>query len=319
MIESLRQLFDDALVHRAGAVTGLLAGLGVLAIWRGLPRRPTLEDRIAPYLRDTPRPSRLLTPPGVSVRAVVPTLVQPLLTDLARRTERLLGGTASVRRRLLRAGRDPDTAQFRAEQVVWAFAGAAIGAVLGGLVVATKGTSLVLVATFLFVGLIAGVLARDTMLTRQAERREARMLAEFPTIAELLALAVGAGEGAIGALERVVRLSRGELSAELGRCLADARAGASLPDALHGLAGRTGLPSLARFVDGIIIAVERGTPLADVLRAQAQDVREEGRRLVMESGGKKEIAMMVPVVFLVLPITVVFAVWPGFTFLQFQM
>jgi tight adherence protein C len=53
------------------------------------------------------------------------------------------------------------------------------------------------------------------------------------------------------------------------------------------------LPSLSRFVDGIVVAVERGTPLAEVLRAQAQDVRESGRRAVMEEGGRKEIAMMV--------------------------
>ena len=69
----------------------------------------------------------------------------------------------------------------------------------------------------------------------------------------------------------------------------------------------------------MIVAVERGTPLAEVLRAQAQDVREEGRRAVMEEGGKKEIAMMIPVVFLVLPITVLFALFPGFQFFTFRM
>ena len=67
----------------------------------------------------------------------------------------------------------------------------------------------------------------------------------------------------------------------------------------------------------MVVAVERGTPLAEVLRAQAQDVREAGRRALMEAGGRKEIAMMVPVVFLVLPVTVLFAVFPGFTFLSF--
>ena len=118
---------------------------------------------------------------------------------------------------------------------------------------------------------------------------------EFPTIAELLALAVAAGEGAVGALDRVTRLSSGHLSTELARCLADARAGANLPTALQGLADRTGLISLSRFVDGIVVAVERGTPLAEVLRAQAQDVREAGRRHVMEEGGRKEITMMIPV------------------------
>jgi tight adherence protein C len=52
--------------------------------------------------------------------------------------------------------------------------------------------------------------------------------------------------------------------------------------------------------------------MAEVMRAQASDVRDLGRRELMESAGRKEIAMMVPVVFLVLPITVVFALFPGF-------
>lgn len=143
------------------------------------------------------------------------------------------------------------------------------------------------------------------------------MLAEFPTIAEFLALAVGAGEGAVGALDRVCRLSRGDLSSELRHCLSDARAGASLPVALTGLADRTGLPSLARFVDGIVVAVERGTPLSEVLRAQAQDVREAGRRAIMETAGRKEILMMVPVVFFILPTTIVFALFPGLSFFDF--
>ncbi|MEJ5946191.1 type II secretion system F family protein [Pseudokineococcus basanitobsidens] len=69
----------------------------------------------------------------------------------------------------------------------------------------------------------------------------------------------------------------------------------------------------------VALAVERGTPLADVLRAQAQDVRDEGRRALLESGGRKEIAMMVPVVFLVLPITVAFAVFPGLAVLRLDL
>ena len=60
------------------------------------------------------------------------------------------------------------------------------------------------------------------------------------------------------------------------------------------------------------MAVERGTPLADVLHAQAADVREAGRRQLIETAARKEVFMMVPVVFLILPVTVMFAFWPGF-------
>jgi tight adherence protein C len=51
--------------------------------------------------------------------------------------------------------------------------------------------------------------------------------------------------------------------------------------------------------------------LADVLRAQAADVRDSAKRELMEAAGRKEIAMMVPLVFGVLPLTVIFAVYPG--------
>ena len=67
------------------------------------------------------------------------------------------------------------------------------------------------------------------------------------------------GDGATGALERVCRLSQGEPAGGLRQCLADARAGANLPGALQWLADRTGLASLARFVDGIVVAANVST------------------------------------------------------------
>lgn len=303
-----------------GALLGFLAGVGLLLAVAGLPanRRPGLEERMEPYLRDAPRPSRLLTGSAGAPSLGLARVLRPLLVDLAGRADRLLGGTASVRRRLGRAGRAPDVERFRAEQVIWGAVGAGLGLGLGVLAVVTRGAGVVPVVVVVLASVLAGALVRDQWLTREAGRREQRMLSEFPTVAELLALAVSAGEGAAGALDRVCRLSRGELSGELAACLADARAGASLPVALQGLADRTGLVSLARFVDGMVVAVERGTPLAEVLRAQAQDVREAGRRQVMEEGGRKEIAMMLPVVFLVLPVTILFAIYPGVSFLHFQ-
>ncbi|MHB2023499.1 MAG: type II secretion system F family protein, partial [Mycobacteriales bacterium] len=125
-------------------------------------------------------------------------------------------------------------------------------------------------------------------------------------------LAVSAGEGPLASLERVARLGHGELAGELRRALADVRAGASLVSALQALGRRTSLPALARFVDGLVIAVERGTPLADVVRAQAMDVRQLAKRALLESAGKREIAMLLPVVFLILPVVVIFALFPGF-------
>jgi tight adherence protein C len=156
-----------------------------------------------------------------------------------------------------------------------------------------------------------GVILRDHRLTGYVVERERRMLAEFPTVAELLALAVAAGEAPVAALDRVVTRCRGEMSEDLRVVLAEIRTGTPAARALDGLAQRTGLPVVARFAEGMAVALERGTPLAAVLHAQVSDVRDAGRRALIESGARKEVAMMIPVVFLVLPVTVVFAFWPG--------
>jgi len=298
-----------------GAACGLGAALGLLLVLDRAPamRKPRLEDRLAPYLRDDASTSRLLTTrDGTSSLPTLRRLVAPLARDGVRWLERVLGGSGSVRRRLERAGGHLTVEQLRVEQLAWGAVGLAGGVALS-LLLAARGSYRPLPLLLLCASAaLTGVLARDRWLTHEVARREERMLLEFPTIAELLALAVTAGEGAAGALARVSATSRGELSAELRRALADTRAGASLVVALQDVADRTALPALARFADGVAIAVERGTPLADVLRAQAVDVREAGRRALMEAGGRKEIAMMVPVVFLVLPVTVLFALFPGF-------
>ena len=154
------------------------------------------------------------------------------------------------------------------------------------------------------------------MLSSAITRRRRAILTEFPSIAELFALSVSAGESTTGALERITATARGELAEEFGKTLADMRAGSSLAAALKACGRRTQLPPLERFIDGILVALERGTPLADVVRAQAQDVRELSKRELMEAAGRKEVHMMVPLVFGILPLTVLFAVFPGIALLD---
>ena len=299
-----------------GALLGGLAGVGLLCCIGYAPplRRPTLEDRIAPHLRDGRVASRLLADPAVPRGPLAPVeaLARPFLTDAATRLDRVLGGTAAVRRRLQRAGSPMSVEQFRLQQVLCAAAGGAFGAVLlAASFLSGAGPSPLVGVALTVAGLAGGAVARDSLLSQAVHRHEEEMLAEFPDVAELLALAVTAGEGPVGALERVVAVSRGALARELSRALADARAGATLVEALEGLAERTTLTPILRFVDGMVVAIERGTPLSEVLRAQAVDAREARKRALLESGGRKEIAMMLPVVFLVLPTTIVFALYPG--------
>lgn len=301
-----------------GVVAGALFGIGMLVIVRAVRARPiTLDERLAPYLTVPDATSGLLGTTAVSSPfGALENIVAPWVRDASRLVERIGSPTVELQRKLVRAGRPETPEQFRISQVAWGSGGLGVGLACAVFLAMTRGSSLVVLAVLVAVLATTAVIACDYRLGRQVRLREERMLLEFPTIAELLALSVGAGEGPVGALERIARSAQGELTAELRTTLADVRSGIPLTRALENLADRTGIPSLTRFAEGVSVAVERGTPLADVLRAQAQDVRDSGRRALMELGGKKEVLMLVPVVFLILPVTVVFAVFPSLVTLQ---
>jgi tight adherence protein C len=300
------------------ALVSLWLVAGVVLVVSGAPRmrRPRLADRLDPYLRGLePARTRLLAGAEAPLTPLpaLERLLRPLLQEGARLVERWLGGSAAVARRLREAGEPEDVARFRAEQVLWALAGftAAIllTIALPGLV--GRPVSAMAVVGAATLGVVGGVLGRDGWLGRQVARRQARMLRELPTLADLLCLAVSAGEGPRAALDRTVARSRGELSLELARVLADLRAGEPFTTAMERLAVRVPIPAVVRFVDGLVVAVERGTPLGDVLRAQAADVREQHKRDLIEAAGRREVLMLVPVVFLELPVVILFALYPG--------
>ena len=299
-----------------GGLLGLLLAVGVIiAVRASPPMRPIrLVDRVAPYLGDTPPPSKLLARPTSTSApfTVLRRLFGPALGDAVGLLDRVVGGRVSVRRRLAGLSSRMTVEEFRLEQVVWGTLAMIASALLVVGVGVLRGDINVLLAIgAAIIGLITGVLARDWALSRQLRRREAAMLAEFPVVADLLALAVVAGEAPGNALGRVSRLTRGELARDIDTALSEARSGVPITRALTTLSDRTTLEPFARFLQGLVVAIERGTPMADVLRAQAADVREASKRALLEAGGRKEISMMLPVVFLLLPITVLFALYPG--------
>ena len=302
-----------------GALAGLTAACGILLIVSALRRRrPTLEDRLAPYVHDQPAISGLLGAhapdpdgrPG-STGSTVSSVLLATIGSAGYVLEGLGSSAESVRHRLSRAGNALTYEQLRLQQLLWAASAFAFTIGVGLLASMVRHVSVPLLVVSALVALVGGAACRDWWLSREVERRRRRIEIQLPDVVELLALVVGAGQGPVAAIERVVDLGRGELIDELALTLADVRSGTVLTSALTRLEGRVDSLHVTRLSEAISVALERGTPLADVMRAQAADAREASRRALMEEGGRREIAQMVPVVFLVLPITVVFALFPG--------
>lgn len=298
---------------------GLALGFSLwFAVLRLPPLRPvSFSQRIGPQLRTGGHGSRLLARPAGDLTPFGPLerILRPALHLAVRRLNRLNPVTRDLERRLERAGRNMTVLDFRAEQVVWTAGGFLAGGTFTVWLASADKAGVPTVIAGTLLGAVFGFLLRDYRLSALIKKRETRMLAEFPSLAEMMALAVGAGESANGALERIARTAHGELAGEFARILAETRSGIPITLALQRFSDRVRLAPLSRFVDGLTVAIDRGTPLADVMRAQSQDVRDLAKRELMESAGRKEIAMMIPLVFGVLPLTVLFSIFPGISLL----
>jgi tight adherence protein C len=275
---------------------GLFNGLALCLFVLSLPplRRPTLSSRISPYLRDQESLVDVYAPPTPRSQGFVGLTKSALLTSTLWITSRITTD-ATLRQRIDRLGGNATLERFRIDQVLSILVGMIVAGGLAGLLSAQRGFSPIVTLVLLISGGIAGHVFNDWRLSQAIKSHEARVLAEFPTVAELLALSITAGEGIVEALERVCRTCSGDLVDELRAALAATRTGTPLVEALDGMATRIAIPEIVQFVDGLAVSMTRGTPLAEVLRSQAADVREQSRRRLLELSGRKEIGMLMRV------------------------
>lgn len=294
-------------------VLGAAFGIGACCLLAVTPRwgAASLTRRIAPYVRDV-----------ADLRGVTAWSAPALGTSTAAvwaaaqsRLGRMLGGADGVARRLLQAGWRMDVAAFRGRQLAWALSGVAIGGVVAvGLALAGRFSPAAVVLPPVF-AVVALVLC-DVRLSTAARRRAGRIQEELPTVLEFLALCLSAGEGLLDSLRRVGSVGAGELTGEIRSVVLAVGTGSSLGDALTAMARGLDVPALSRSVDHLVAAIDRGAPLAQVLQSQATDAREDAKRVLIEQAGRKEILMLIPLVFLVLPLSVIFAVFPGIFMLR---
>lgn len=158
---------------------------------------------------------------------------------------------------------------------------------------------------------------RDALRARFVSKKRLRSaMAELPEILELMSVALSAGDGLFGALARVTPRSNGVLAESLKQVLLALELGADLETELAWLAKTLPQRQIIEFANKLSLALRRGTPLSQMLRSLAESTRSELRNDQLKQAGRNETRMLIPLIFLILPVTVLFAVYPSLQLLN---
>lgn len=140
-------------------------------------------------------------------------------------------------------------------------------------------------------------------------------LFELPEIIDLLVVGLVAGDGIYKSLSSIAPRCTGPVGKELAEMLKAVEYGGSLPIELGNLS--IDQAQVKEFANKLAAALVRGTPLAQVLAEQSNSARAEIRNLLLKQAGRNETRMLIPLVFLILPVTVLFAIYPSLKLLNF--
>ena len=92
--------------------------------------------------------------------------------------------------------------------------------------------------------------------------------------------------------------------------------GADLIAELQALSERMPLAEVIEFTQKLQVSIERGTPSAHQISQLSQSIQQQVLRGLIKRAGENETKMLVPTIFLILPVTVLFAVFPSLAVLQ---
>jgi len=141
--------------------------------------------------------------------------------------------------------------------------------------------------------------------------KESEVNEELVNILQMLSIMISAGESPMMALRYISQRSVGYIPTLIKQSFSKYESGNNLTQTLEYIAAATGSSALRRLTNSIQIAIQRGTPILDVLNNQVQSLNKQINLALLKKSGKSEITLLIPVVFLILPVSISFAIWPS--------
>jgi len=141
--------------------------------------------------------------------------------------------------------------------------------------------------------------------------KESEINEELVNILQMLSIMISAGESPMMALRYISQRSVGYIPTLINQSFSKYESGNNLTQTLEYIAAATGSSALRRLTNSIQIAIQRGTPILDVLNNQVQSLNKQINLALLKKSGKSEITLLIPVVFLILPVSISFAILPS--------
>lgn len=145
---------------------------------------------------------------------------------------------------------------------------------------------------------------------------EMQVLLEVPDFAALLWFAVSAGQPLDAAMRIALSRSRGFIASEFATVLARVDLGAILQHELENLAVESKSDQVRELATKLAVALVHGSSMADQLSEFTTSATAQMKAKLLEQAGKAETKMMIPLVFVILPVTVMFALYPSLAIIQ---
>ena len=161
--------------------------------------------------------------------------------------------------------------------------------------------------------LFASVLAIAAPMFYLRSRVKNRQLAiqnQMPNVMDILSVSIEAGLGFDAALLKVMERLDGPLIDELALVYREIQMGVSRRESLSALGKRSNVPELQTFASAVIQSDQYGTPIKNVLRQQAVQLRVSRKQAAKEKGMKAPVRMLLPMVIFLFPVIFIILLGP---------
>lgn len=147
-------------------------------------------------------------------------------------------------------------------------------------------------------------------------KRQAHFSLEVSDFASVLGLALHNGENPLGALDWVSQRLRGDMGHRLRQAVLAIKTGSSFNIEITALAKERKFAHYGETLDRLARAAQLGTDVSSQVQTLAESSISGHRVQLLSQQSRTELRMLLPLVFMILPTTILFAVYPSLQMLQ---